>query len=94
MDALETYLCGSIFNKTVFCLGEEQGILVNSECRSWYNRVPVGDFLYKFGIRENSFRTLMDQHTWRDRTTPLQSAWSMALSFSTTEYEQFIYFIY
>ena len=42
-DAFETFLCGSIFDKTAFCLGEKQGMLVNDECSSWYNR--VGNFL-------------------------------------------------
>ena len=32
----------NIFDKAVFCLGERQGMLVNNECTSWYNR--VGDF--------------------------------------------------
>ena len=26
----------SIFDKTAFCLGEEEGMLVNVECISWY----------------------------------------------------------
>ena len=38
-DAFETFLHVSIFDKTPFCLGEEQGILVNDERSSWYNRV-------------------------------------------------------
>ena len=29
--------------QTVFCLEEKQGVLVNNECSSWYNR--VGNFL-------------------------------------------------
>ena len=33
----------------------------------------------------------MDQHAWPNRTTPLQSVWSMALSAVMVEYEQFIY---
>ena len=46
-DAFETFLHGSIFDKTAFRLLERQGtctcLLVNNECSSWYNR--VGDFL-------------------------------------------------
>ena len=30
-------------NKATFCLGKKQGMLVNGECSSWYNR--VGDFI-------------------------------------------------
>ena len=41
-DAFETFLCGSICDKTAFCLGEKEGVLVDIECSSWYNR--VGDF--------------------------------------------------
>ena len=42
-DAFETLLCGSLFDKTAFCLGEKEGMLVNVECSSWCNR--VGYFL-------------------------------------------------
>ena len=41
-DAFRTVLCGSIFDKTAFCLGKKQGVLVNDERYSWYNR--VGNF--------------------------------------------------
>ena len=37
-DAFEAFLCGSIFDKTAFCLGGKQGMLVNDECSSWYKR--------------------------------------------------------
>ena len=53
MDTFEAFLCGSIFNKTAFYLGEKQGILVSDECRSWYN--SIGNFFFQFGISENSF---------------------------------------
>ena len=33
-DALKTFLRGSIVDKTVFCLGETEGVLVNNECSS------------------------------------------------------------
>ena len=42
-EAFEAFNHSSIFDKTVFCLGEKQGMLINDECSSWYNR--VGDFL-------------------------------------------------
>ena len=42
-NAFETFLLGSIFDKTVFCLGEKEAMLVNDECSSWYNR--EGNFL-------------------------------------------------
>ena len=47
---IEVPLHGSIFNKITFCLGEKQAVLVNKECRSWYNR--VAEFYYQFGIGE------------------------------------------
>ena len=76
--------------KTALCLGEKQGMLVNDECSSWYNR--VGDFLYQFGIEENSYCTPTNQHAWPDKTTPLLwSVWSSALSTMTVECKRFIY---
>ena len=42
-DDFEAFLCSNSFDKTVFCLGEKQGMLINDECSCWYNR--VGDFL-------------------------------------------------
>ena len=48
LDTFESFLNSSIFNKTAFCLGEKQGMLVNDECSSWYN--TVGKFFYHFGI--------------------------------------------
>ena len=33
----------SVLDKMVFCLGEKQGMIVNDDCSSWYNR--VGEFL-------------------------------------------------
>ena len=41
-EAFETVTHDSTFDKAVFCLGEKQGMLVNDECSSWYNKV---DFL-------------------------------------------------
>ena len=43
MDAaFEAFLYDSIFDITPFYLGEKQGMLVNDECSSWYNR--IGNF--------------------------------------------------
>ena len=39
---LRNLLCGSIFYETAFYSVEKEGMLVNDECSSWYNR--VGDF--------------------------------------------------
>ena len=47
--------------------------------------------MHQFGIREKKFYTAMNQHTQPDRTTPLQSVWSMAVSDVTIECERFIY---
>ena len=41
-DVFDEFILHSIFSKMVFCLGEKQGMIVNNECSSWYNR--VGDF--------------------------------------------------
>ena len=35
----EAFLCHGISDNTAFCLGEKQGMLVNDERSSWYNRV-------------------------------------------------------
>ena len=43
LEAFKAFNHSSIFDKSVFCLGEKQGTLINDECSSWYNR--VGDFL-------------------------------------------------
>ena len=53
-------------------------VRVSDRCSAWYNR--AGNFLYQFGIGEKKVCMGMDQHAWPDRTTPLQSAWLMALS--------------
>ena len=51
----------------------------------------VGGFLkYQFRIGQRKFYMAMDQHARPDRTTPLHSTWSMALSPMTVECEQFI----
>ena len=36
LATLEAFLLGSISDKTAFCLGEWQGMLVNDECSSWH----------------------------------------------------------
>ena len=59
LEALEAFNCSSIVDKTVFCLGEKQGMVINDECSSWYNR--VGDFLCQFGIGGKKFYMVMDQ---------------------------------
>ena len=41
-DTFKAAFQGSVFDKTAFHLGEKQGMLVNNECSSWYNR--VGNF--------------------------------------------------
>ena len=53
-EAFEALIHGSIFDKAVFCLGEKQGMLVNDECSSWYNK--VGDFFnVGLGKEERNF---------------------------------------
>ena len=42
-EAFEDFDYSSIFDKTAFCLGENQGMLINNECSSLYNK--VGEFL-------------------------------------------------
>ena len=43
LNTFEAFLHANVINQTVFCSGEKQGMLVNDECISWYNRVY--DFL-------------------------------------------------
>ena len=42
-EAFKGFNHSSIFDKVAFCLGEKQGMLINGECSSWYNR--VGNFV-------------------------------------------------
>ena len=42
-DTFQDFVHRSILDKKVFCLGENQGMIVNDDCSLWYNR--VGDFL-------------------------------------------------
>ena len=58
-ETFEAFVHDSVFNKTVFYLGEKQDMLVNDECSSWYNK--VGDFLCRFGIGGKKSCTAMDQ---------------------------------
>ena len=43
LEHIEDFMHRSILDKTIFCLGEKQGMIVNDDCNSWYNR--VGDSL-------------------------------------------------
>ena len=73
LDTFEAFLRGSISNKTAFCLGEKEGMLVNNKRNSWYNRVR--DFIASvWDRRKEIFIWQVDQHARPDRTTPLQSA--------------------
>ena len=63
-------LCGSIFDKTVLCLGKKQGILINNECSSWYNR--VGNFFVSVWDRRKPL-LYVDRSacmTWQNNSTP------------------------
>ena len=82
------FLPGIIFDKTTFCLGEKQGMLVNDECSSWCNRSRVGEFLGSVWDRRkgNLIWQWISMHDLAE--TPLQSAWPIALSAMM----QFIYF--
>ena len=83
LDASEALLHGSIFDNTAFCLGEKQGKLVNDECNFWYNR--VGYFLVSVWDKENEFLYVNGSAYMGNRTTPLQSVRSWALSAMTVE---------
>ena len=39
LEAFQAFNDSSIFDKSVFCLGEKQEMLMNDECSSYYNRV-------------------------------------------------------
>ena len=84
-EAFEAFKHSSIFDKAVFCLGEKQGMLINDECSSWYNR--VGDFLMSVWDRRKEI--LYGNGSAGDviQTTPLLSARSMAQSAMTVECE-------
>ena len=75
-DAFEDFMCCSTLDKTVFCLGEKQG--VNDDCSSWYNR--VGDFLMSiYGRERRKFYMAKDQYIRFLRTSPLLSARPMVI---------------
>ena len=42
-EAYDTFNSASVFDKSVFCLGEKQGLIVSDECSNWYNE--VGSFM-------------------------------------------------
>ena len=81
---LEAFNYSSIFDKTVFCLGEKQGMLINDECSSWYNR--VGDFFnVSLGWEERNFIWQWISSRGQLKQPPLLSARSMAQSATTVE---------
>ena len=70
-DDFEAFLSSSILNKTVFCLGEWQGILVNDECSSWYNK--VGNFLLSVWDRRKELLYGNGSSCGMGRTNPTHS---------------------
>ena len=84
-EGFEAFIHGSILDKAVFCLGEKQGMLVNDECSSWYN--IVGDFLMSVWDRRKEILYGNGSIERSVKTTPLQSARSMALRAMTVDYE-------
>ena len=58
MDTFEAFVHSSIFDKAVFYLGKKQGMLVNNECGSWYNK--VGNFLLSARRRGKKFYIVAD----------------------------------
>ena len=87
LEAFNAFLCSSVFDKALFCLGEMRGMLVNNEHDLWYSR--VGEFWCQFGIGERKFVwwsislcCWSDQHHSRVRT--------MALSVMVVECEWII----
>ena len=85
LNAFEAFNYSSIFDKMVFCLGEKQGMLINNECSSWYNR--VGDFLMSVWDRRKEILYGNGLVGKVIQTTPLPSARSMAQSAMTVECE-------
>ena len=91
-DAFEDFMHRSVLDKTVFCLGEKQGMIVNDDCSLWYNR--VGDFLMLVWERrkENLYGKGSVCTCIRFlRTTPLLSVKPMAIIVMAVECEWFIY---
>ena len=84
-EAFEAFIHGSIFDKAVFCLGEKQGMLVNDECSSWYNKVK--DFLMSVWNRRKEILYGNGSIDEVGQTTPLQSAWLMAVGAMTVDCE-------
>ena len=39
LEAFEAFNHSNIFDKAVFGLVKKQGLLINDDCSSWYNRV-------------------------------------------------------
>ena len=89
-DAFENFIHCSVFNKMIFCLGEKQGMIVNDDCSSWYNRVHVGDFLMSVWERRKEICCMVrDQLVRFLRAAPLLSARPMATIARTVECERF-----
>ena len=79
-ETFKAFNHSSIFDKAVICLGEKQGMLVNDEVTSQYER--VGDVQMSVWDRRKEILLVRSV-----KTTPLQSAKSMALSAMTVEYK-------
>ena len=69
----------------MFCLGDKQGMLINDEHSSWYNR--VGYFLMLVWDRRKEILFGNGSVVEVNQTTPHLSARSMAQSAMTTERE-------
>ena len=60
-------------------------MLINDQCSSWYNK--VGDFLMSVWNRRKEILYGNGSTDEVGQTTPLQSAWSMALGAMTVDCE-------
>ena len=74
----KSHLCSSILDQAVICLGEKQGMLINDECGSWYNR--GGDFLLLVWEEKKKLYS-SGPKTGSVRPTPLQIVRSMGIDY-------------
>ena len=77
----------NVFDIAVLCLREKQGMLVNNECGSWYNR--VGNFCCWSGRRGKNYIVVIK--TGSVKPTPLHIVSPMAQRTTVVECILFIY---
>ena len=90
-DIFKAFLVAAFSTKVHFLRGK-RGTVVNDKCSFWYNR--VGNFQASVLDRRKEIFTAVDQYAHPERTIPLQSVWSMALSAMKVGCEQCTYLLF